>query len=100
MEGIKEDDDEEMSWASLGKACLDDYKELLPESCDKWWKSPNVLETFPTSNGHNKIFYGYKTLFDPEIQAFINMKTGMLTDLLPVLDSQAQLPGGLQVVFT
>lgn len=69
-------------WENFGKACLKQSRELLPESCSDWWKSQQVLEDFPTSNGHNKLFYGYKALFDPKIQAFIAERTQLICDML------------------
>lgn len=91
--------EEGLDWAEFERACLRNSSELLPESCQDWWKSQQVLDEYPLSNGHNKIFYGYKALFDPKIQAFIASRTQMISDMVPEMDTSS-IPDGYEIKFT
>lgn len=89
-----------LDWTAFEQACLKGSSDLLPDSCRDWWQSAEVLENFPTSNGHNKFFYGYKALFHPRIQALIESRTLLMEHTLPVFDRTTMLPAGMELKYT
>lgn len=86
----------EEKWSELSRACLKRSRDLLPEPCSDWLQA-GAVEAFPECNGHNKVFYGYKALFVQQVQAFIEERAELITQLFKDYDPSVL---GLPVKFT